>query len=319
MSLADRSTSAVQAFLASLDSAQRKAATAQFDVADHRRWTYLPGRRPGLALAQMTARQQALALDLLDAGASDAGARTARAVVELDMIRRQLAAEPGRAPDPADHRFWIRILGDPDGDAPWAWRMNGHHLAVHVTVVGDAITVTPHFFGAEPALVLHGPHRGRRTLPTEEDLARALLATFDAAQRRLAVASGLAPSDILTRDDPVADPDVVSAGLPFGDMSAEQRELLRRLIRLYFDRAPAEVAASAWRDVLDAGVDGVTFSWSGSDVRGQGHYYAVRGSTFLLEYDNTQDDANHIHSVWRDLRNDWGDDLLAAHYASHKH
>ena len=319
MSLADRSASAVQALLASLDSAQRVAATSPFDVADHRRWTYLPGGRPGLALARMTADQQMLALGLLDAGASEAGARTARAVVELDMIRRQLAAGPGREPDPADHRFWVRILGDPDGDAPWAWRMNGHHLAVHVTVVGDAITITPHFLGAEPAVVLQGPHRGLRTLPDEEDLARALLSTFDPAQRRLAVASDLAPSDILTRDDPVADPHVIPAGLPYGDMSPKQGELLQRVIRLYFDRAPTQTAASAWRDVLDGNLDGVTFSWSGSDVRGQGHYYAVRGPTFLLEYDNTQDGANHIHSVWRDLRNDWGDDLLAAHYASHQH
>jgi len=319
VSLADRSASAVQALLASLDSSQRVAATAPFDVADHRRWTYLPGGRPGLALARMTADQQMLALGLLDAGASEAGARTARAVVELDMIRRQLAAGPGREPDPADHRFWVRILGDPDGDAPWAWRMNGHHLAVHVTVVGDAITITPHFLGAEPAVVLQGPHRGLRTLPDEEDLARALLSTFDPAQRRLAVASDLAPSDILTRDDPVADPHVIPAGLPYGDMSPKQGELLQRVIRLYFDRAPTQTAASAWRDVLDGNLDGVTFSWSGSDVRGQGHYYAVRGPTFLLEYDNTQDGANHIHSVWRDLRNDWGDDLLAAHYASHQH
>ncbi|HJU98769.1 MAG TPA: DUF3500 domain-containing protein [Jiangellaceae bacterium] len=319
MNPADVSASAARRFLASLDDAQRAAASAPFDVADHRRWTYLPGVRPGLALAEMNAEQQALALRLLDAGGSEGGARTARAVVELDMIRRQLAAEPGHEPDPADHRFWVRILGDPAGDAPWAWRMNGHHLAVHVTVVDGSIAVTPHFFGAEPAVVLHGPHRGVRTLPDEEDLARALLATCDPAQRRLAVASPLAPSDILTRHDPVADPEVVPTGLPYGGMSPEQRELMQRVILLYFNRAPADVAASAWRTVLDAGIDGVTFGWSGSDVRGQGHYYAVRGPTFLLEYDNTQDDANHIHSVWRDLRNDWGDDLLAAHYASHEH
>ncbi|MGH8776045.1 MAG: DUF3500 domain-containing protein [Jiangellaceae bacterium] len=315
MTPADRSASAVRVFLASLDPGQRAAATAPFDVADQRRWTYLPGRRPGLALADMSADQRALALELLDAGCSDDGGKTARAVIELDMIRRQLSAEP----DPADHRFWVRILGDPQGDAPWSWRVNGHHLAVHVTVVGDSITVTPLFFGAEPAVVPHGPHEGLRTLPDEEELARTLLATFDPDQRRLAVVSTDAPADILTRADPVADADLVPSGLPWGEMTTDQRDLAQRLVRLYFGRAPAEVAGSAWQDVLEAGVAQVTFSWAGSHERGHGHYYAVRGPTFLLEYDNTQDDANHIHSVWRDLRNDWGGDLLAAHYASNPH
>jgi hypothetical protein len=165
--------------------------------------------------------------------------------------------------------------------------------------------------------VPHGPHEGLRILPDEEEFARALLAALDPAQRDVAVALASAPPDVLTRNDPVADPAVLPTGLSYARMTGEQRELLRRLVRLYFDRAPIEVADASWRDVVDAGLDAVTFSWAGPDERGQGHYYAVSGPTFLLEYDNTQDDANHIHSVWRDLRNDWGEDLLSAHYAAH--
>ncbi len=313
----ERMTKAANGFLASLDTQQRPAAAAAFDIADHRHWTYLPGERPGLALAHMTDEQRALALQLLDSGCSSGGARTARAVIELDMIRRLLSAGAGREVRPTDHRFWVRILGEPAGEAPWAWRVNGHHLAVHVTVVGDATSVTPHFFGAEPAVVPHGPHQGLRTLPDEEDLARALLTALDPAQRAVAVVADLAPRDILTRADPVADPNLVPSGLAYAQLSGEQRGLLQRLVRLYFDRAPSEIAEVSWADVLVTGVDSVSFSWAGSDLPRQGHYYAVRGPTFLLEYDNTQDEANHIHSVWRDLRNDWGHDLLADHYANH--
>jgi Protein of unknown function (DUF3500) len=308
---------AANAFVAALDPQQRAAATASFDVPDHRQWTYLPGPRPGLALADMSDEQQHLALDLLDTGCSATGARTARGIIQLDMIRRQLSARPGNDPRPVDHRYWVRVLGHPGTDEPWAWRVNGHHLAVHVTVAGTGIAVTPHFFGAEPAIVPHGPHEGLRILPDEEELARTLLAALDPDQRSVAITLPEAPPDILTRADPVADPGVLHGGLTYTQMSGDQRETLQRLVRLHFDRAPREVADASWQDAVDAGLEAVTFGWAGPQERGRGHYYAVSGPTFLLEYDNTQDDANHIHSVWRDLRNDWGEDLLSAHYAAH--
>lgn len=297
-------TKAAEAFLGTLDPAQRAAATAPFDVEDHREWTYLPGPRPGMALAEMSDEQRAAALDLLETGCSPSGFQTARGIVELDEILRG----PARA-----WQYWLRVLGRP-GEAPWGWRIGGHHLGVHVTVVGDAIAVTPNFFGAEPAVVLDGPHRGLRTLPGEEEVARALLASLDPGRREIAVVDATAPADILTRHDPVADAGVLPAGLAYADMLGEQRDLLRRLIRVYVDRVVAEVGGSAWQEV-EAGLPAVRFSWAGPDQPGQGHYYAVAGETFLLEYDNTQDNANHIHTVWRDLRHDWGEDLLAAHYA----
>ncbi len=313
--LVARMTAAAQDLLDSLDGALREQAVASFDIPDRRAWTYLPGPRPGLSLADMTQQQRDLALALLDSGCSVGGAQAARAVIELDMIRRQLSAPPGREPDPTDHRYWVRILGEPGGSAPWAWRVNGHHLAVQITVVDDAVAVTPQFFGAEPAMVESGPHQGLRILPDEEDLGRALLGLLSPAQRSVAVVSDAAPADILTRWDPVADAGGVPAGLSYGEMQDDQRAVLRRLVRQYLDRAPIDVAELAWRDAESAGLDTIEFSWAGSDRPRRGHYYAVRGATFLLEYDNTQDNANHIHSVWRDLQHDWGDDLLAQHYA----
>ncbi len=211
-------TDAARALLGSLDDAQRAQATAAFATPDRRRWSYLPGPRPGLRLGELTPAQQDLALALLDTGCSAGGAKTARAVIELDMIERELSAPRGRMPDPTDHRYWVRVLGEPGGSAPWAWRFNGHHLAVQVTVVDDAVSVTPQFFGAEPAEVMRGPHRGLRTLPDEEDVARELLRLLLPEQRKVAVVSDTAPADILTRWDPVADASVVPDGLSYGDM-----------------------------------------------------------------------------------------------------
>jgi hypothetical protein len=305
---ARRMVTAAQAFLASLEPEQRAEATAPFDIPGRRTWTYLPGARPGIMLGELTEAQQTRAFDLIDAGCSPTGAHTAVGIMELEVILR---GEARRG------HYWIRILGEPGGDEPWAFRINGHHLALHLTVVGDLVAVTPNFFGAQPATVMHGPHRGMRTLPDEEELARALLASLDDDQRQVAVTSPTAPRDIVTRMDPVADPGVLAPGLEYGQMRDEQQELVQQVIKLYVGRAPLDVANGYWHDAVDAGLDSIAFRWAGSSQRGEGHYYALNGPTFLIEYDNTQNDANHIHSVWRDLTRDWGEDLLAAHYAAH--
>jgi hypothetical protein len=126
-----------------------------------------------------------------------------------------------------------------------------------------------------------------------------------------------APDDILTRFDPIADPKVLLRGLPYGELNPEQRQLFSLLIGQYIGRAAGPIGLQTWQDITEHGIERLTFAWAGATEPGGGHYYSIAGPTFLAEYDNTQDDANHIHSVWRDLRNDWGLDLLAAHYRNH--
>ncbi|PZG52799.1 hypothetical protein C1I98_06875 [Spongiactinospora gelatinilytica] len=300
-------------FLGALDGERAEAARAGFGSGERTEWSYLPGPRPGLPLVEMTAEQEELALTLLETGCSAAGAEVAHAIIALERIRRRLVT--GVEEIDGD-RYWFRIFGDPAGDGPWMWRVNGHHLAIHVTVAGGECTVTPSFLGSEPAMVLSGPQRGLRVLAEEEELGRALLADLAPDQRRAAIVDETAPDDILTRVDPVVDLSGLPPGVAYGGLSASSKDLLERLVRRYFQRSPAGYAEASWRRVLDAGLDKVTFAWAGSDRRGEGHYYRVAGPTFLLEYDNTQDDANHVHSVWRDPRYDWGGDLLARHYAA---
>ncbi|HEX6231660.1 MAG TPA: DUF3500 domain-containing protein, partial [Jiangellaceae bacterium] len=211
-------------------------------------------------------------------------------------------------------------LGEPAGEQPWAWKVGGHHLAVHLTIVGEQVAGAPMFFGANPAAVPDGqPHAGLRTLPEDEDLGRALVTGLPEHLRAMAVTGPLAPNDILTRHDPVANVNLIPPGLAYADMDGGQQELLVRLVRHYLDRALPEVAGATWAGIEGAGLEHASFRWAGPVEPGRGHYYAVLGPTFLLEYDNTQNNANHIHTVWRDLRSDWGEDLLAAHHAAHEH
>ncbi|WP_257788624.1 DUF3500 domain-containing protein [Streptomyces alfalfae] len=302
---------AVHALLAVLEPAQARelrAGPTRLDAPELREWTYLPGSRPGLPTEGLDARGRAAVDALLATAHSAAGAELARGAIEVERHRRAMAGATG------GDRYWVRLLGDPDGEEPWGWRMNGHHLAVHVTVTAAGIRVTPHFIGAEPARIADGPQAGRRLLGPEEDLARELVTDLDVGRRAEAVFAAAPPDDILTRDDPFADPDRLPTGLPYAGMTTGQQKLLERLVRRYLDRAPAAYAQECWSDTVARGLDGLSFAWAGGSALGDRHYYCVCAQDFLIEYDNTQDDGNHAHSVWRHQRHDWGADLLRAHY-----
>ncbi len=296
-----------QAFLDSLYDGQRAEATYDFTDDERFRWQYTPGPRGGLALAEMDPPQREAAMSLLDAGLSERGASTARSIMELEPVLKAIEEQAGRAGSErrdADH-YWFSVFGDPSADGPWAWRVGGHHLCLHFTVVGDGVSVTPLFFGANPARVPGGEHAGLRILAAEEDLARTLLGALPADLRDRAVVSAEAPSDILTTNSIRAEVAAVPSGVGYLDLDAAAGRAFEELLDHYLDRVRRPAPPDRHR---------LTFAWAGSTEVGQGHYYAIRGDDFLVEYDNTQNDANHVHTVWRDRRRDWGEDLLAAHY-----
>ena len=305
-----------------LDSEQRRRVVFPFGGDLHKQWTYLPGERPGVRLGDLSDDQLELALDLLRLVHSVRGWSDAQLVIRIEAVRRELSLQKaGRTSvDPyRDLPYWLVVLGDPTGTDPWAWRINGHHLLAQATVVGDQVSGVPHFFGSEPATVLEGPHAGLRALPREEDLARELMLTLQEYQRRMARIAVEAPGDIASRWDPVAALPEQPRGVAYARLDRSQRHLFVSLLRQYVDRAVPAVANQARTDITDAGLEQVCFGWAGPVERGAGHYYALSGPTLLIEYDNTQDQANHIHSVWRDLRHDFAGDLLAQHYAGVRH
>ena len=312
MSQVQRMLNAARALVADSNPEQARMLGGSLDHPQFREWTYLPGDRPGVTLADMSHDQQESALALIESAHGQVGAELAVGAMQVERIRRELVT--GAPVD--DDRYWFRILGEPGTDDPWGWRVNGHHLAVHVVVADGRTSITPHFVGSEPAEIPSGPSAGRRLLGPEEDLARELLASLGPDQSRAAVFSANAPDDILTRADPIADPGLLPEGLRYGDMSAQQQGLLRLLVRRYLDRASADYAEHCWAEAVEAGLHRIGFAWAGGANRGEQHYYCVTAPHFLIEYDNTQDGGNHAHSVWRHLRHDFGADLLRLHYST---
>jgi hypothetical protein len=186
-------------------------------------------------------------------------------------------------------------------------------MSLHFTVAnGTLVAGSPSFFGSNPAEVRSGPKKGTRVLGPQEDAARLLLESLDASQRERAIITGVAPNDIVTMNKVKIDP-LSPAGIPASALSPGQRALLRKLIDVYAGYMAADIAADRLTRIEKAGWDRVAFAWAGALERGQKHYYRVQGPTFLIEYDNTQNDGNHVHSVWRDFNGDFGEDLLREH------
>jgi len=308
--------------LRTLPDSTRAAATFSFDTTERSHWFYVPVDRQGLTLARMSPGARALVDTLLLTGLSARGFATAKSIIRHEAILGALEAlnpPAGNRFVRDSNRYYLSVFGQPDPSSVWGWRVEGHHLSVNYTGIGGATeVVSPLFMGANPARVPSGPQAGLRILAAEEDLARALVLMLDDQQRKVAVFSSAAFSDIETRNDPKARA-LQAEGLRAAEMTPAQQAQLRRLIDHYAGRMSARAHAHAMRDVDQGGFGELRFAWAGSTDVGQAHYYRIHGPTILIEYDNQQNNANHIHTVWRDLRHDFGGDLLAEHYKSHVH
>jgi hypothetical protein len=308
---------AALAFLGTLDSRRARQATFPFGDAERLNWHYVPRRREGLPLKDMTGDARAAAHTLLQAALSAGGYAKATGVLRLEGVLRQLETFGGFMRDPDNYA--VTVFGTPGPGAPWGWRFEGHHLALNITVVpGRAIAVTPAFFGANPAEVRSGPLQGLRVLQDEQDLGLTLARSLDSAQRAQATIAGSSLGDIVSgpgRGDSLK----VPVGVPLGNLGAESLALARRLLETYARNMRSDVAESELRRIDAAGMARVHFAWAGPVDPKRPHYYRLHGPTVLIEYDNTQNDANHIHSVWHDPRNDFGADPLGAHYRTGPH
>ena len=300
-------------FTASLNAEQKAKALFPFEDEKRFEFYFVPRDRVGVPLKDLDERQRQLAMDFLKTGLGVAGYQKATTIISLEPVLRELEGPNRRFPrDP--ELYYISIFGTPSAKNPWGWRFEGHHLSLTVTVVkGELISSTPLFMGANPAEVREGPRQGLRALAGEEDQGRALIKALDDKQRVIAIFDQKAPSDILTMTNRKVDP-LKPEGLSAAQMSKQQTQLLMRLIDVYLDRMPQEVAEARRRKLQAGGLEKIAFAWAGGIERGDYHYYRVQGPTFLIEFDDTQNNANHIHSVWRDFDGDFGVDLLREHY-----
>ena len=308
---------AAATFLALLDDPAREKAVYPLDDPERFDWHFVPRRRNGLPLNEMTLEQRTAAHALLQATTSAQGYLKANAVIELERILGIIEGRPGRR-DPED--YYVTVFGTPSPDEAWAWRFEGHHLSLNFSSPANSLTVTgPAFMGADPATVPSGPKAGWRPLGREEDLARALVTSLSAEQRATAVVAAEAPRDIVTGSDREARLDSFE-GLAASEMTDDQLELLFLLLDEYVgNMAPDDARAWTTRIRHETPPGELYFAWAGPTEPGHGHYYRIHSPAFLVEYDNTQNDANHVHSVWRDLENDFGGDALARHYEDGGH
>jgi hypothetical protein len=311
---------AARDFLAALSPQLRKAASFPANAPERTAWNYVPMDRVGVSMLQLDDAQSEKLGPLLASALSPGGLLTARDVIKHENILRRVETEAGidaTRRDPG--RYYTAVFGTPATAAPWAWRFEGHHLSVNVTQLpGQPPIVAPLFVGANPAIVKNGPNVGYRMLAAEEDLGRELVKMLSAEQRKIAMLQDEAFGEIVTRNDPKVAA-LETQGLAAADMSAGEQAQLRRVLDLYIGRMNEASAKEQWARIEGAGFGKLRFGWAGGIEPGDKHYYRIHGPTMLVEYDDTQNGANHIHTVYRDLERDFGGDALRAHYRSDSH
>jgi hypothetical protein len=346
---ANRMRTAADALLSNLSGDQLVKALFPFEDEDERRdWDFIPKYRPkGLPLREMTDRQQVLAQQLLASALSLPAYARALSIMSFENVLRELnAPRAGLAAAEFRHagKYQFSFFGEPHAEQTWGWRMVGHHVAVNFTIVdGTYVAPTPLLFGSEPA-----QFGVFRPLIEDEDRGFLLLDSLEIAQRQQAIIHDVAPPDFVTRvvkklgDEELPgdhelgfDHYVISdhdretlkwirntaKGLPGASMNTRQLALFRDIVAAYVERLPEEPARLHLERLERAGFEQFTFAWAGHPERGKPHYYRVQGPSFLVEFENAQvgaglpGEANHIHTVWRDPDNDFGDDLLLNHYA----
>jgi len=310
---AARMRSASQALIASVDAGRRAKLVPPFEGEARADWHYTPRSRPGLSFAELDKAQRDAVHRLLKAALSAIGHRKVLNIIELELVLREIETFGSLMRDP--EKYFIVFFGSPDAKTPWGWRFEGHHLSLNFTLRGDnAVATTPSFFGANPAEVRKGPKQGLRVLAAEEDEARSLMNLLDAGQKRIAIVDGRTYGDILTTNKDRVSP-LDNRGIEARAMNEQQKAQRRKLVETYADNFEPTLRSARLARAAD-GFDSIRFAWAGSAERGRQHYYRVQGPKFLIEYDASQNDGNHVHTVWRDYDGDFGRDLLREHYAA---
>jgi hypothetical protein len=311
--VAGRMMDGARHFLSALDADQTSRAVFAFDDQERFNWHYIPRSREGLPYKALAPGQRRLADRLVGSVLSDAGLAKVFGIMYLDQLLYERERRAIRDPD----GYFLTVFGEPSAQQPWGWRLEGHHLSLNVTLDGGrVVSASPAFMGADPAIVREGPQAGLEILGEEQSVARRLVQLFDGDARSKVIIDGDAPRDIITGHSRRPKPGE-PAGLAVADMNDAQTDMLMALIRVYTDRMQLDLAKAELQRIAAAGVGNVHFAWAGGVEPGERHYYRIQGPTFLIEYDNTQNGANHVHSVWRDMTGaDFGEDVLAEHYAA---
>lgn len=310
----DPMAEAAAGFVAALRLDLRERAVLGFDDPNRLDWHYIPRGRRGVSFKEMNDAERVAAHALLRAGLSGRGNLKTMQIMEMESVLRGVEEAQGLN---AGHRdpalYFVTVFGEPEGGGAWGWRFEGHHVSLNFSSATGEVAVTPAFLGSNPGEVRSGAKAGLRVLAAEEDLARELLGSLDQAQRAEAVIETSVPGDILLAPGEGAERLGEARGLEYAQMTGAQQGLVEALLEEWTGNLERRLGEAQLARIRGAGPGEIRFVWIGSDEPGRPHYYRLRGPTFVIEYDNTQNDANHIHTVWRDLERDFGADLLRDH------
>lgn len=304
-----------QAFLGTLTPELKSKAQFAFDDAERFNWNFVPIERKGLTFYDFSDKQRNAAMTLLKSSLSDQGYQKATAIINLENILKvvEKRSPEDKFRDPMNYHFWV--FGTPDAKKPWGWRFEGHHVSLNFTLVnGEIVSSTPSFFGSNPGIVKEGENKGMEVLKQETDLGFALVNKLTPAQRSTALISETAFPEIISgnkRNAALLTPE----GIAYKELNKEQQAMMLKLLDVYVKNYAFGSSKKLMEKITKAGIDNLHFAWAGSLQPGAGHYYRIQGPMLLIEYDNTQNNANHVHTTIRDLKDDFAEDILREHYA----
>ena len=302
------------ALLLSLSAQQKKVALYPYETPERYNWHYVPRTRSGITLSELTENQRSQVMDILRVSLSKQGAGKAQSILMLEDILRSVEGRPENDNYRDQLNYAVTFFGTPSETKVWGWRLEGHHLSLNFTSVsGEIEASTPSFWGANPATVPAGKDSGKQMLKYESELAFSLLNSLSDEQRNVAVFSSSAPYDIITGNDRKAE-NLDKKGILYSALSAFQKQLFIQLLDVYIENYEFGFSAKLMTKIKNAGIENLSFAGAGSTKPGAGHYYRIQGPMLLIEYDNTQNKGNHIHSVVRDLTNDFAEEILKEHY-----
>ena len=306
------------AFVNSLSEAQQKTAVFSFDEMNRYDWHYLPATmavRSGIAVKDLNTSQKQKLDALMQAYLSNEGFQRTKEIMDFEYLLKEM--EPNNS-SRIPENYFISIYGQPGKDSIWAWKFTGHHVTLNFTIVNDQLAFAPFFFGVYPAEVKDGLKKGTKILKDEEELGFELVNSLSADQKEKAIFQMKTFNDIVTTNSAKVSP-MKPAGIFGGELSHDQKITLNKLIAAYLLSMPTNIAKIRMEKIIRENMNAICFGWAGGTKAGIPHYYRVQGKTFLIEFDNTQNNANHIHSVWRDFDSDFGEDLLKEHYQHSGH
>lgn len=328
--------SATVSFIQTLEKPQQDSVFIDFADSARTNWTNLPlglQARSGLRYGNLSEKSKIAFHKVLSSLFSSQGYLKTFAIMQVDDILHELFEiqfQQGKVNERSmqfirklnwDYgNYYVAIAGNPQTEDIWGLKFEGHHLSINITAAGDLITMTPLFMGSDPAIVEDTQYAGLRPLSKEEDYGFWLINALDETQKAKATLSEKVPGDIITSPDR---PQWLEEfrGIKGSELNNGQQKILHYLIEEYIGNLDHQKAEEYLAKLHSRGMDSVYFAWIGSYEPMKAHYYIIQSPDFLIEYDNVGflDNANHIHSIWREKGNDFGEDILKKHRMDHKH